>query len=113
MLAADLLVHPARAEAGGVVLLEAIAAGLPIVAAESCGYAPQVRAARAGLLVAEPFAQEAFERAVLRMLDGVLRADCRDSAQRLAAQVLAPDRDGVAAATIERLLAGSPPASPD
>jgi len=80
MLAADLLVHPARDEAGGVVLLEALAAGLPVVATDACGYAQHVTAARAGIVLPAPFAQEQLDRAVMRYLDGVFRADCRGSA---------------------------------
>lgn len=80
MLAADLLVHPARDEAAGVVLLEALAAGLPVVATEVCGYAHHIRAARAGILLPAPFSQEELDRAVMRCIDGVFRADCRGSA---------------------------------
>jgi UDP-glucose:(heptosyl)LPS alpha-1,3-glucosyltransferase len=80
MLAADLLVHPARAEAAGVVLLEAIAAGLPSVVTPECGYAPHVSAARAGIVLDTPFSQEQLDRAVMRNIDGVYRADCRESA---------------------------------
>jgi len=80
MLAADLLVHPARDEAGGVVLLEALAAGLPVVATDVCGYAHHIRAARAGIVLGTPFSQDELDRAVMRCIDGVYRADCRGSA---------------------------------
>lgn len=80
MLAADLLVHPALAEAAGIVLLEAIAAGLPLVVTETCGYAHHVAEARAGIVLSGPFSQEQLDRAVMRFIDGVFRADCRQSA---------------------------------
>ena len=80
MLAADLLVHPARAEAAGVVLLEAVVAGLPIVVTDVCGYAHHVKAARAGIVLPAPFSQEQLDRAVMRNIDGVFRAECRRSA---------------------------------
>ena len=80
MLGADLLVHPAHFEAAGIVLLEAIAAGLPIVVTDVCGYAHYVEAARAGILVPSPFSQEQLDRAVMRHVDGVFRASCRESA---------------------------------
>ncbi|MBD3635600.1 MAG: glycosyltransferase family 4 protein [Methylophaga sp.] len=38
--AADLLVHPARKEAAGMVLAEAAAARLPMLISDICGYAP-------------------------------------------------------------------------
>lgn len=45
--AADLLLHPAYSEAAGAVLIEAMVAGLPVIATETCGYSPWVR--RAGM----------------------------------------------------------------
>jgi UDP-glucose:(heptosyl)LPS alpha-1,3-glucosyltransferase len=60
MAAADLLVHPARTETTGTVILEAIVNGLPVVASSACGYAAHVAKADAGLVVAEPFSQAAF-----------------------------------------------------
>lgn len=85
MLAADLLVHPAVSEAGGVVLLEAIVAGLPLIVTAACGYANHVAAARAGIVLRTPFSQTEFNRAVLRCIDGVYRAECRRSALDYAA----------------------------
>ena len=80
MLGADLLVHPAIEEATGIVLLEALAAGLPVVVTDVCGYAQRVASARAGILLPSPFSQEQLDRAVMRYLDGIFRSDCRESA---------------------------------
>jgi UDP-glucose:(heptosyl)LPS alpha-1,3-glucosyltransferase len=80
MLGADVLLHPARHEVVGSVLLEALAAGLPAVVTDNCGYAFHVKAARAGILLATPFSQEQMDRAVMRCIDGVFRAECRNSA---------------------------------
>jgi UDP-glucose:(heptosyl)LPS alpha-1,3-glucosyltransferase len=60
MAAADLLVHPARTETTGTVILEAIVNGLPVVASAACGYAEHVAKAAAGLVLPEPFAQAGF-----------------------------------------------------
>jgi len=60
MAAADLLVHPAKQEAAGIVLLEAVAAGLPVIVTEVCGYAPYIADARCGVVVNEPFSQAAL-----------------------------------------------------
>jgi UDP-glucose:(heptosyl)LPS alpha-1,3-glucosyltransferase len=57
MAAADLLLHPARADTTGTVILEAIVNGLPVVTTAVCGYAGHVREADAGAVVAEPFAR--------------------------------------------------------
>ncbi len=80
MLGADVLIHPARAEAAGVVLLEAVVAGLPVVVTDVCGYAHHVVAARAGIVLPAPFSQKQLDRAVMRNIDGVFRAECRRSA---------------------------------
>jgi len=80
MLGADLLIHPALAEAAGIVLLEAIVAGLPVVVTDVCGYAHHVEAARAGIVLPAPFFQQDLDRAVMRNIDGVFRAECRRSA---------------------------------
>ena len=55
LAAADLLVHPSRADVSGTVLLEAMAAGLPIVTTAVCGYGEHVAAADAGVVLPEPF----------------------------------------------------------
>lgn len=62
MAAADLLVHPAKQEAAGIVLLEAVAAGLPVIVTEVCGYAPYIADARCGVVINEPFSQAALNK---------------------------------------------------
>lgn len=59
MLSADLMVHPARKEAAGTVLIEALATGLPIVTTANCGYENYVREA-GSLVLPEPFEQAAL-----------------------------------------------------
>lgn len=70
LFAADLLLHPARTENTGTVLVEAMAAGLPVVVTENCGYAFHVRDAGAGRLVPMPFQQEALDKILLDVLSG-------------------------------------------
>ncbi len=65
---ADLLLHPARREAAGIVLIEAMAAGVPILASEICGYAEQIRSAGAGKLIPVPFSQSTLNRMLNEML---------------------------------------------
>ncbi|MBR4676340.1 MAG: glycosyltransferase family 4 protein [Victivallales bacterium] len=57
LLGSDLMVHPAREEGTGTVLVEGIAAGVPVICSECCGFSPYVKAA-AGLVTPEPFVQE-------------------------------------------------------
>jgi UDP-glucose:(heptosyl)LPS alpha-1,3-glucosyltransferase len=66
---ADLLIHPARSENTGNVIVEAIAAGLPVLCSGTCGYASHVQSAQAGSVIDEPFAQENLNRQLVEMLD--------------------------------------------
>lgn len=68
MQAADVLVHPARRELAGHVLLEAMACGLPVLTTDQCGYALHVQQANAGLVLPSPFEQEALDRALAYLL---------------------------------------------
>jgi UDP-glucose:(heptosyl)LPS alpha-1,3-glucosyltransferase len=70
LIAADLLVHPAYEEAAGIVLLEALACGLPVVVSGVCGYAPYIAQAQAGWVLPEPFDQDLFNRTVRAALEG-------------------------------------------
>jgi UDP-glucose:(heptosyl)LPS alpha-1,3-glucosyltransferase len=73
MAIADVLVHPARLEVAGQVILEAVANGLPVIASEICGYAHHVRSAGAGKIVAEPFDEEEFRAALTCASDPATR----------------------------------------
>ena len=57
MFGADLFLHPARNESAGATLIEALAAGLPVITTDICGFAPYVREATETVLE-EPFQQE-------------------------------------------------------
>lgn len=72
--AADLMVHPAYMESGGMVLIEGVIAGLPVVASGVCGFAHYIADADAGIVLAEPFVQQDLDRAVVTSLsDATLR----------------------------------------
>ena len=68
MSAADVLLHPARQEAAGIVLVEAIAAGLPVLVTSICGYAPHIAAANCGAVLSEPFQQNELDTALCKVL---------------------------------------------
>lgn len=68
LLAADLLLHPASDENAGMVLLEAMVAGLPVLATDICGYGHYVVEADMGRLVPSPFQQDTLNNMLLDML---------------------------------------------
>ena len=67
MLGADLFLHPARNEAAGSALIEALAAGCPVLTTDICGFAPYVDEATGTVLKGE-FSQEALETMLAGML---------------------------------------------
>ena len=82
LLASDLMVHPAREEGTGTVLVEGIASGVPVICSACCGFSPYVEAA-AGLVTPEPFEQKALDTMLLDALQHLpeLTAKTRQYAQ--------------------------------
>lgn len=68
MMGADLLVHPARSELAGLVIIEAMTAGLPVLLTDVCGYASHVKNAGAGLVLQSPFNQAELNGSMHKML---------------------------------------------
>jgi UDP-glucose:(heptosyl)LPS alpha-1,3-glucosyltransferase len=66
MAAADLLVHPARTETTGTVILEAVINGLPAVVTEECGFSFHVRNADGGIVIPAPFTSRKLIHALQR-----------------------------------------------
>jgi UDP-glucose:(heptosyl)LPS alpha-1,3-glucosyltransferase len=85
MAAADLLVHPARHDTTGTVILEAVVNGLPVVTTSVCGYARHVIAAEAGIVVDEPFDSRAFAAALSVAQDAERRSRWSAAAERYGA----------------------------
>ncbi len=75
LLGGDVLIHPAYNEAAGMVLLEAIVSGLPVLVTDVCGYAHYITDAGAGLLVESPFRQEDLNAKLAYMLHADERAE--------------------------------------
>lgn len=68
---ADLLIHPAYSENTGTVLLEALAAGLPVLTTDVCGYAFHVKQANGGRVLPSPFRQNVLNRTLEEMLQSL------------------------------------------
>jgi UDP-glucose:(heptosyl)LPS alpha-1,3-glucosyltransferase len=64
MAAADVLVHPARADVTGGVILEAMANGVPVITTAVCGFGEHVERAGAGVVLPQPFRQADLAAAV-------------------------------------------------
>ena len=62
--AADLMIHPARNEATGTVLLESLACGTPILCSSNCGFAPFVKDA-GSLVLPRLFRQKILNRTLM------------------------------------------------
>ena len=120
MAAADLLVHPARHDTTGTVILEAVVNGLPVVTTSICGYAEHVVAAEAGIVIDEPFHARAFAAALSAAQDAARRSRWSASAERYGAQSFLYDGRkraaelilGVAAERARRRLAAGGGAKP-
>jgi len=67
MMGADVLVHPARSELAGIVLMEALVAQLPVIVTDVCGYANHIGAA-GGVVLSTPYSQTAMNDALAKLL---------------------------------------------
>lgn len=61
--ACDLLVHPARLDVTGTVIVEALGMGLPVIVTENCGYSVHVLASGAGVVLPADAGLEAISAA--------------------------------------------------
>ena len=68
LMAADLLLHPAVVENAGMVLLEALACGAPILTTANCGYAYHVAKAKSGVVLDNPFSQAILNQSLFEVL---------------------------------------------
>jgi UDP-glucose:(heptosyl)LPS alpha-1,3-glucosyltransferase len=97
MQGADVYVHPAYRENTGLVILEALASGLPTLVTESCGYASHVEAADAGLVVPLPFDQDNFNQLFHTMLASERKAEWRRNGRAYAERIMAANDGGAEA----------------
>jgi phosphatidylinositol alpha-mannosyltransferase len=85
--AADVFVAPARGhESFGIVLLEAMAAGLPIVATDITGYRQVVRQGREGLLVAPDSVEDMVRALALVLQSRRIAGELADAGRARAAE---------------------------
>ncbi len=110
--AADLMLHPARLENTGLVILESLIAGVPVIASAVCGFAEYIERFGAGTVLAEPFDAARYVAAIRTALRPDALAEWKRHARDSAPQLL---REGgierILDATEERLLRRRQPAS--
>lgn len=101
MQGADVCTHPAYRENTGLVILEGMACGTPMLVTESCGYAHHVAEANSGLVNPIPFDQSQFNQQWLAMRTATVeqRADWGSRGLAYAQQVMLAN-DGSAEANI-------------
>ena len=68
MKSSDILIHPAREEAAGNVIIEAIVSGLPSVVTESVGFSSEVLKHKSGEVLRGDFNQDNFNLLVANTL---------------------------------------------
>lgn len=86
LLAGDLLLHPARQENTGTVLLEAQVAGLPVLTLDICGYAPYIEKAQGGMVLHGKFNQAILNTALYMMIKTGRRQRFKENALRFTKQ---------------------------
>jgi UDP-glucose:(heptosyl)LPS alpha-1,3-glucosyltransferase len=84
LAAADVLIHPTHYDACSLVVLEALASGLPVVSTRSTGVDELMTDGVEGFLVSDPSETEAMVDRAGRLLDPGLREEMGRAARRLA-----------------------------
>jgi UDP-glucose:(heptosyl)LPS alpha-1,3-glucosyltransferase len=86
LAAADVLIHPTHYDACSLVVLEALASGLPVVSTRATGVDELMTDGVEGFLVSDPGETEAMAHHFGRLLDPGLREEMGRAARRLALQ---------------------------
>jgi UDP-glucose:(heptosyl)LPS alpha-1,3-glucosyltransferase len=82
--AADFLVHPTFYDPCSLVVLEALACGLPVITTRSNGASELLHPPREGFVVTDPHDTDQLAGCIARLLDPVVRAECARAARQAA-----------------------------
>lgn len=86
LAAADVLIHPTYYDTCSLVVLEALASGLPVVSTRATGVDELMTDGREGFLVARPEETDAMAAHLTRLLEPALRENMGQAARQLALQ---------------------------
>jgi len=106
MKSADVLLHPARQEAAGYVLLEALSVGLPVITTAICGYAEYITKAQSGIVLPQPFSQSDLNQAVATLLNKATRQRYHQHAMKYLPQLNLQQMLPTAINTINQIIKG-------
>ncbi len=85
---ADLVMQPSRNENTGNPIVEAITAGVPVLATDTCGFSVHIKKSGAGLIVpSTPFEQNVMNRLLRELLVSLDRKTMREKALAYSEQV--------------------------
>ena len=101
--AADLLIHPARLENTGTALIESMAAGLPVLATDVCGFSFHIERAGSGEIIPSPFKQETCNQLFAFMLASNKKSEWQRNGKKYVAKVDVFSRAQKAADIIEQV----------
>ncbi len=83
MKSSDLLIHPAREEAAGNIIIEAIVSGLPSLVTEAVGFSSEVLKYHSGAVLKGDFNQEKFNLLLYEILEDGKLSSIRESIRNL------------------------------
>lgn len=101
---ADFLLQPSLTENTGNAIVEALVAGVPVLATETCGYSEHILQADSGLVLGcAPFCQEEMDAALAEMLTSPLRRKWQENALAYSEQNDLGNRPQVVADILEQI----------
>lgn len=103
MQGADVYLHPAHRENTGLVILEAMACGLPVITTATTGYSRYVEQAQAGVVVPYPFHQQALNDAMLAALQAPSLVHYAQAGRRAAEQLMQQNQGNAEAEVLQQL----------
>jgi UDP-glucose:(heptosyl)LPS alpha-1,3-glucosyltransferase len=84
--ASDFLVHPTFYDPCSLVVLEALACGLPVITSRFNGASELLHPPQEGYVVDDPHDHEALARCIVQLLDPARRAACAQACRRTAGE---------------------------